>query len=862
MWPVRFVHPVGLIALLALLWVVFFFRKSRKYDEWCSVSGLSLALRLVLTVLLAVSLSGLQRLQTGSGNAVVFVMDHSDSISDRERARALAYVRQAVHTMQHGDKAGWVVFGKEAVVEQSLGASIAPAAVRSTPTPTGTDIAGALRLALLMLAPHPGAKKIVLLSDGQENIGDARREATLAATQGVRLDVVPLGASPQLAASDVAVTKVDSPAQVRVGEPFEITVQLQGSPAARVLLTLHHNGRTIASRSTTLAREGGTLLRFRQRLEAVGLHRYTVDIASEQDTLRQNNTGGAVVYAFDTPRILVLGDPGGSGVYHDILRRHAFSIETRAPAALPDSAAALATFDAIILDNVPAASFSERQMQAVAEYVRDYGGGVLMTGGAGSFGPGGYYRTPLEEILPVEMRVRIRARHPALALVLLLDKSGSMASEQEHRAKIEVAKTAVRSVLDVLDAGDAIGIIAFDKDVQPIVPLRRLTDREWVNEQMRHLQASGATAIHPALALAHSWLQQFEAEKKHVLLLSDGRTAPADFTSLVRLIRAHGIALSVVGIGRDVDRAFLRNLADLGRGRAYFTETMAELPAIFMREAVLITGRWLIERRFTPRLGAAHEIFQGIDLSALPALEGYVASTPKPRSRQLLVSDSQDPILAAWRYGLGRTLVFTTDLASGWTDELRAWPWFDLLWAHMVRWVSRRVQPERLHPRVTVDGDTATLVVDALGTDGRFLNFLDARAVVHAPDGSQHEVALLQSASGRYEGRFPITRTGIYLLSIVAAEARGTVEYTVHTGTYISTLPEYRHPGMHRELLEEVAGLTGGTILHHAESPFAREVSHKQYVDGWQITAFLALGLFFPDVALYRRGRRRQQAAA
>lgn len=505
---------------------------------------------------------------------------------------------------------------------------------------------------------------------------------------------------------------------------------------------------------------------------------------------------------------------------------------------------------------MPAETLSRSQMEAVAEHVEHSGGGFLMTGGDRSFGPGGYANTPIEEILPVDLRVRRRENRPSLALVLVVDKSGSMAGQEESRSKIDVAKEATLSLLDVLAPSDFIGVIAFDKEAQTISGLRQVAEKTAVRGAIESLEAGGGTTIYPALDLAHQWLRELTAsgvERKHVLLLSDGRTEAANFEELVGKLVNSGEVLSVVGIGSDVDREFLSELAALGLGRAYFSEAISELPSILAREGALIAGEWLVERRFQPQATGLHEILKGIDTSTVPEMNGYVASVAKPRSRVLLVSDSRDPILACSRFGLGKTLAFTSDLSSPWAGDWMAWEKMGRLWSQMARWASRRVEAEKLHASIQVVDDTATVVVDAFEANGRFINGLDVRAVIRTPDSSIQEIRLAQESAGRYEGDFTVEGKGTYLLSVTGSGGRDEMEETVHFGAHFGTFPEHRDLAPDIRLLKDVSGRAGGSILSVHENPFSSETQGKSYEEAWRLVTIVVLFLFLLDVAVRRR---------
>ena len=363
----------------------------------------------------------------------------------------------------------------------------------------------------------------------------------------------------------MSVEHTSAPVQVRVGEPFVVTATLRGDGPARGVVKLYRNGDLATHHEVVLPQQDLHVVRFPQRLETGGFHQYTVVIANPDDAISSNNEGGAIVYAYGKPKVLYVAE---SPVYDgrgETLTKHGFQVAHIAPTVLSTSVAPLLAYDVIIFDNLPARTVTVQQMQAITDYVERHGGGFIMIGGDKSFGPGGYTHTPIEDILPVEMRVRRQEKRPRLALVVLLDTSGSMATEQIDRAKIEVAKAAVLSLIEVLDPGDAMGLIAFDREPKALIPLQQVADVSTLHDRMQTMQPRGGTAIYPALAMAYQWLQSAEMEKKHVLLVSDGRTAPADFPTLVdKLVASTSCCLSWGSAMTSSEPSYKASLPEVG----------------------------------------------------------------------------------------------------------------------------------------------------------------------------------------------------------------------------------------------------------------------------------------------------------
>ena len=821
------VYAYGLflaLALLALEWV--------GYRRQSAANRAPVVLRgLVLTVLL-LSLSGLKVRAGPSGTSVVFLLDRSGSISDDLGATALGFVERALMLMTSGDRAGVVAFGKEAWVESALSGERRLASIESTPTRTRTNIQAGLRQAMNLL-PEGSAGRIVLLSDGNENAGKAAEEARLAAARGIPMDIFALGDSSRERA--VSVRDVEAPKQVRVGEPFDIKVTVSGTDT---IVRLMREGLVVSEKAS--GREG--LVRFPQRLDTRGFHQFVVRAEGEENPGPSSaDEGGAVVFASGRTRVLY---PTGRPELTRILEGDGIEVVTMAPREVPSLPSELASFDAMILHDVPAGELNPRQMEAVASYVEELGGGLVMLGGERSFGPGGYTDTPIESVLPVNLG-REQEQGSDVALVLVLDKSGSMSQEDDGLSRLDAAKEAALTFVDVLQDGDRLAIVAFDRVAHPIMPLRKRANESLLRNRLGALEPNGGTVMAPALQLAFGWLSAVEAERKHVLLLSDGQVEGHGqdeverLESIARQMRDGDIVLSTVGLGEGVDREVLATLAASGGGRAYFTISSHDLGELFEREAMLISKDWLVERRFTPHVSDSHEILKGIDVSRIPPMEGLVRTTAKPLSRTVLASDEEEPVLAASGAGLGRSVVWTAEL-----DER-----FAPLWTRMVRFATGGARRERLHANVAVEGDEAVLSVDAYESDGRFLNFLNPRAVVLGPDGVEQPIELRQVAAGRYEGRFDVPLKGAYTATVA------TEDEVLRLGHYVAALSEERTTGVNRALLENLARGTGGRVLSTEDNPFDVEATANVQMNLWRELAVAALFLFLLDVAL-RRGVR------
>lgn len=816
-----FYSPLFLIVLFLVPLFVWIGWPSRGYSQ--KREAVSLVLRLVIILCLVLSLSGLEILRGGNKLAVVFLVDVSDSMSEEAIAAELDYVRQALAGMGPDDQAAIVLFGADALVERPMLPGNALGLVTSAPVTTHTDLAEAIRLGLALF-PSGSARRMVILSDGAQTTGDALKAAEFAAAAGVQVVVVPFIVEP---GAEAVVTALDAPASLRPGERFDLNVSIQASQPTRATLRVLADGEILYEQPHDLRRGAQTFsLPLTVGQDTILSYlRYQVEISPQDDTFYQNNR----LYAFSKiegpPRLLMAAAPPGETLpggairpdEHSALRAAlqtaGYAVDWVTPARLPVDLAGLAQYNALVLVNVPARDLSLRQMETIQAYVRDLGGGLLVVGGPTSYGVGGYFETPLEAALPVDMQIKDEQRRPSLAIVFIIDHSGSMSETSGGVNKLELAKEAAARSVDLLFPSDRVGVIQFDDSAAWVVPITDLGNPGVIKSAIGSIQIGGGTDILAGLQAMARVLPADPAKVKHVILLTDGGADPSGISELVQKLYAeNGITLSTVAVGRDA-APFLKDLAEIGNGRYHFTTDPASIPSIFTEETTLASRAYIEEGRFAPELVNASPILSGLE--SLPPLYGYVASSPKELAQVILAAggtgnNRSDPILAAWQYGLGRSVAFTSDATGRWGKDWVSWSNYAAFWAQAARYVLGEMNAARLQMDVSLRGETARLTLEARGPGGDFLNGYQVTANVVAPQGETQIVTLRQTAPGRYEAEFKPSEQGVYLFRFNGQGESGAFAETL--GWALSYSPEYRSASPNPDLLARISALTGGKI--------------------------------------------------
>ena len=851
LWPLFVAIGAALLALEGVLYLRRqtggrFRLPANLSDRW------ALGLRAALVVVLLITLARPTLPRLVDRMNVMFLLDVSDSVSLAARERAWRFVADATKHMKNGDRNGLIVFGEQAVVDQPLGDRAALDRPRAEIDARGTNVFQAVQLALASLTPGQ-ANRIVLITDGRQNNGNALTAAQGAKDAGIDIHYV---SAPLTFSQEVVAEALLLPQEVKFGEPFQAKVVAWSLKETQGRLSLFRNGEFIGSQVVRLT-AGKNVFSYRQSLDSSGIHVYQASIEVDGDTIEENNRSVGTVVVRGRPQVLVADkDKSHAASLAGALRSQNIDVTVVEPAGIPQDIAGLNKYDGVVLSNVSSLKMTRAQMGHIRDYVREHGGGLMMIGGEESFGLGGYYRTPIEEALPVTMEVKQKVEIPSLAVVLSIDRSGSMAmSTDEKITKLDLAKEAAHLVVDLLDDRNEVGVQSWDTEFLWDVGIRSASNKQAIHHAIATIKAGGGTDGYPALKDSYAQLFERPALLKHVIFLSDGQMTRGDFAGLLRRMVKDKITVSSVAIGKDADVPLMVDIAKWGRGRFYYTEDSQTIPRIFTLETQLASKASLIEQPFKPQLTApGHEAMQDIDWRAVPPLGGYVATTVKSTAELVLMSHQEDPVLATWRYGLGRSVAFTSDAKSKWGVLWLRWRDFNKFWAQLTRWTLRSGTRSDTVARVERRDDTGEILVDAVDGKGEFINFLDSQVGVVAPNRERTVIDLEQVGPGRYRGRFPAAQEGVYLVGM--AQRRGEqVIGSQLAGLVVPYAEELRDLGVDELLLREMADLTGGTALTDPREAFLQSRRQSRIaVEVWPwLVGFVAL-MMVPEIAVRRLG--------
>ena len=744
--------------------------------------------------------------------AILVAVDRSRSIdlvpSADQRIRQELSVAEL--SMREDDRIGLVAFAAEAATEDPpRPRSDLASPQRAALGRDGTDLAAAIRRALAEVPPDSAAR-VVLITDGVATRGDTMAAAAAAVAAEIPVDVVPLEQRP---VPDVRVVALRAPSRADAGEAMDLRLVTSSPAPAEIEIRLRRDGELISKARTKIA-AGEDVLRIREKAPGAGLHRYDVEISALDPALDQapeDNSGSSFVRVRGQAAALVLEGESGKGAFiAKALSESAFRVDESNATGVPSDLGGLAGYDVVVLSDIRASDLSPGQLDAIASYVRDLGGGLVLMGGDKSMGPGGYSRTPIEEVSPVSFDLKQEHRRASLAEVIGIDISGSMGAKEGSYTKLELANEAAARSAALLGPGDLLGVEHVDTSVKWSVPLGPVVDKAAIDKAIRGVgPGGGGIIVDITLDAGYAALDKQKSNLKHMLLFADGGDAEnmTGCRPKVEGALRRGITTSVVALGKGSDVPELEVLSRLGGGRFYLIEDASRLPAVFAQETILAARSAIVEKDFKVARGAPSAATAGIPFDDSPALKGYVVTIPKARASVLLKGIDGDPVLATWSAGVGRAAAFTSDLKDRWGTAWTAWPGAARMIAQTARDVARKGEDGRVRIEADASGGELHVRATVIGDDGRAQSFRRLTVHVAGPSGFAREMALEATGAGAYAATLPLSRPGTYI-AVGRDEMSGDVVGT--TGAVLTAGEELRPTGTDMALLRRIAELTAG----------------------------------------------------
>ncbi|MFO0885871.1 MAG: VWA domain-containing protein [Pirellulales bacterium] len=920
-WQIGFDRPwfLLLLAFLPVLWLLSFrslagLGRSRRL--------LSLALRTAVFAMLVLALAEVQFRRVSDRVTVLFLLDQSESIPRATRDAMIKYVMKEVELHRRKgdlksaseDKAGVIIFGREATIEyppladaiRSVGNLESLAQVRTD----ATSIESALKLALASF-PEDSAKRVVIVTDGNENLGDARTKASMLVERGIGIDVVPISVK---ASSEVAVEKIVLPSDIRRGQKFEARVVLQNQTdeeggaqnktvrgKLRVMRKFGENEEVLVEEVLDLP-PGKSVKTFEHQIDSPAAYTYEARFIPEDsndDLLSQNNAATAFTHVRGKGRVLLIEEDENKGDFSALtnsLQKMNIEVDVRTTARLFSSLAELQAYDCVVLANTKRGNirvddstgailasdgFTDEQIQMLVRNTEQFGCGLVMIGGPNSFGAGGWTNTALEKAMPVDFQIQNAKVRAVGALAMMMH--ASEIADGNHWQKV-----IGQEALNVLGPMDFCGVVHWDDFTAkeswlwPKGIVQIGDQKKSMLARIDRMRPGDMPDFEPAMRMTLKDMVACPASVKHCIIISDGDPTPAS-ANIIGQFRKAQIKISTVAVGAHgpAGHKALQDIASGTGGKYYVVTNPKALPRIFAIEARRV-ARPLVKEDAggIPIVVNAsqkqHEML-GTIAGDIPPIKGFVLTTVKenPLVEVLLRADTkEDPsnntILAGWTYGAGRTAVVTTDGGAAWANSWTAWASYDKFFSQVIRWSMRPINEDQEGGKFSVASDVkdgkVRVIVTALDKEDQFLNFLNMSAAGTGPDMEDLQLSLRQDAPGRYVGEFPAEKSGSYLLAIQTGK-KGSAP--ILAGVDVPYSAEYRQHSSNGALLENLASLKpkggeAGKVIEGSLQPEELEQMTKidtfrrslpkaiSSQDVWPLVLLLTSGIFFFDVMIRR----------
>ncbi|MCA9242496.1 MAG: VWA domain-containing protein [Phycisphaerales bacterium] len=864
----RFETP-GYLALLALLPLLIVFSVRSLAGLGPIRRWVAIVVRCIVVTAMVLALAGAQSVRTDDNIAVVFVLDRSNSVPRDQQAAAFDFIRESKEALRPDkDALSIVAVDGVASVEQLFDNTVELAGVSAPIDPDLSNLAGGLRLGAALF-PENTSRRIVLLTDGNENVGSVLTEADQLAATGIPVDVVPLKFRHD---NEVIFEQLIAPPTAELEETINLQMVVRAQRPVRGKLSIYNNDNLIDSAEVTLD-AGPNRLERKVLIDDRHDFRFRAEFVPDDlknDTIAANNEGRAATMVDSRGGVLIVtsglegesSDPNNGREYADarflgqtLLREKIEGVEVMTAGAAPLDEV-INRYSLVILSNVPAHRLTEREQKALSVYVRELGGGLIMVGGDKSYGAGGWLGSEVEKIMPVSFDIKAQRIIPKGALALVMH---ACEIPQGNYWGERVAVAAIKT----LSSRDDVGILSWQwtgaQNGHWIWPLGPVGDKSRVIRAVQKMQMGDMPDLDAVMRPGVEALLKSDARAKHMIVISDFDPSPPGADLLAKM-KANNISCSTVGIGYGghwIDERLAGDIAQKTGGKFYAVKDYSKLPQIFIKESQIVRRSLIDEKDFTPvKRATFSQVLDGID--TMPNLRGLVLTTGKPLAQVPLIrhtKDGDDPVLALWQVGLGKSVAFTSGMWAKWGTHWSSWSEFSTLWGQIVRWAARPGESAQYDIQTIVRGGKARVRVTARDQTAAARTQVAMNGVLVRPNQDVEQLQLTQVGPGQYVSpEFDARDAGSYIFNL-SAESREGVQ-RAHSTLSVAYSPEYRELKANEGLLDELADRTGGRVLEKTDpkAAFARAglplAERRQVI--WEDLIRLMLLLFLIDVAVRR----------
>ena len=834
---ISLLNPMYLLLIIPLAFFIWSVRGRCKYSG--KLKSNVLFIRAFIIGCLILALCQPQLVKRFNGQSIIYLTDVSQSMQYTEDFEQ--WLRESQSFKGINDQWAVMALGLDSQLLNSFDSNNPVNFTNVQLKKDFTNIEGALKTAHGLL-PRDTNNRIVLVSDGFENIGDSLSYAKVLRTNNIPVDVYPLNVTVE---DEVAIRGISLPSISFAGQKINVEVELESTANTTGVLSIFWNEQILFNGEVNV-NAGIQRVVFPVDIKGSGFQRVRATIDPKKDTIMQNNSSQGFTYVEAAPKVLLVEGSKGAGYpLNDVFTANGVDLDYVSVDQFPSSMEGLLQYKTVFFVDVPAYFLSESQMVNLKNFVDVVGGGFVATGGRNSFGVGLYQDTPLEQILPINMEVESEEEMPGVDLFLVIDRSGSMSGD-----KLNMAKNAGVSALDLLRSRDRLGLITFDHEFVVDFELSPISEKESLKSKIQGIPLGGGTSIYPALEKAFNLFDE-NSKNKHIILLSDGVEGPHNYEPLLELMRESSVTLSTIALGGDADIKLMEYLAVNGGGRFYDVRNSQDLPGVFTKETILAGGNYIIEEDFVPSMVRSSFVpFR----TGVPQFNGYIGSTLKPQGEGIIFTHRDHPLYARMQYGLGRTVAFTTDTYGMWSKNFLQSSEFPNFWMDTLNWVSGRGNYGDIAASISLKDAGAEidiLVGTPLEEDERI------EITIVDEEGNKESVNVTAISSNNYRANTSVLAQGIYFINAIRTSGTNgeQVDALSLNGFVVPYSNEFAMDNLREssKMLGELANLTGGRVLSRPYEVFnAAYDPVRTSVDISWILITLALLAWPVDIAFRR----------
>ncbi|MGG2108353.1 VWA domain-containing protein [Lysinibacillus pakistanensis] len=820
------------LALLLLLPILMYFgwtywrERQRLKKSHITVLGI----RILAVICLVFALAGPYILLPIKEEQILFMVDRSASMNGTD-GEMTNFIEESLQSKKDEQLAGIYSFSSTLQTEAILSKTLKEVPKFTNIEATDqTNIEQSLQLASGIVNSKK-ATRLVLLTDGNETKGNALEFASKFKGSNISVDVVPFH---QPVSTDVSLKSFVTPQVAYVGEQQQLVTEVHATAANKGELLLYENDKLVHREAVELA-QGSNVFTYKHTATAEGLVKYEAVVQVEQDAIFENNKLTSITMVQSEPHLLIVNGYDSASPIAAALGKQSISFNVVDAQSLPNELSSYLQYNAIIFDNVPGHLVGEAKMNVIEQAVKNFGVGFTMVGGENSFGLGGYFKTPIETLLPVEMEIKGKEQLPSLGLVIVLDRSGSM-----YGSKLELAKEAAARSVEMLRDEDTLGFIAFDDRPWEIIETGPLNNKEEAVDTILSVTPGGGTEIYGSLARAYENLADLKLQRKHIILLTDGQSQSGNYEDLIAEGKENGVTLSTVAIGQDADANLLEALSEMGSGRFYDVVDEQTIPSILSRETAMISRTYIEDNPFYPTIYNASG-WNTLFANGVPQMNAYIGTTAKQGASVIAESEKEDPVLAQWQYGLGKTFAFTSDSTGKWTGDWARWQDWGTFWQTLISQMLPSYNDVAYDVRLESDG--SFVITDPTNEAA----FLDVVAVNEAGEELETQLEAISASQIRAVVQ---AEPGLIFFRIADED-----QAIFQAGISVPYSAEYELRPVNDELVEELTKQTGGSVLKEPKEvfrEFTKKGADRQNIATWLILAGMLL--FFIDITIRRFG--------